>query len=83
MIVLDYLNGYKGSGKNAWKRGNEWLLGLVEASDANKRTLIALWNGEGQDTDTQLESPITTHMVQLDRDVENIEIRIIDSTLLY
>ncbi len=71
-------NWLQGSGKNEWERGNQWVMQMVEASDAVKRTLVVLWDGKGQGT----ELGGTAHMVQLARDTGSINIKIINAKKL-
>ena len=71
-------NWLQASGKNPWERGNQWVLQMVEAYDAAKRTLVVLWDGKGQEN----ELGGTAHMVQLAREGGSINILIIDAKKL-
>ena len=68
----------QGSDENFWERGNRWVIHMALASDANRITLIALWDGK-QEGDAPGG---TAHMVKLAEDTGKIHIKRIDSTQL-
>ena len=71
-------NWLQSSGKNEWERGNQWVMKIAEASDAAKRTLVALWDEQGQGS----RRGGTAHMVQLAQETGSIDIQIIDAKKL-
>ena len=69
----------KGKDKNQWERGNQWVLKMAEAADAEKITLVLFWDGQGQET--QLGG--TAHMYRLAQAAGSIDIKVIDANLLF
>lgn len=68
----------QGSGENFWQRGNRWVIQMALASDADRITLIALWDGK-QEGDAPGG---TAHMLKLAEDTGKVHIKRIDSTQL-
>jgi hypothetical protein len=68
----------RNSGLNAWERGNRWVLEMAQASEAQKVTLIALWDGK-----TTGDAPGgTAHLVGLARDAGTVIVDLIDAKQL-
>jgi hypothetical protein len=67
-----------GSGTNPWERGNRWVLQMALTADAERITLIALWDGNDEG-----DAPGgTAHMVRLARDTGQVDVKIIDAKRL-
>lgn len=64
----------RATGKNAWERGNQWVLEMALSSGARTIKAIALWDRK----ETSDGPGGTAHMVQLVRLSGNIEIDIVD-----
>jgi hypothetical protein len=63
----------KATGKDAWERGNQWVLEMARSSGARRVTAIALWDGK-----LTSDGPGgTAHMVKLARESGNIDVRIL------
>lgn len=64
----------KATGKDAWERGNQWVLEMARSSGACKITAIALWDGK-----LTSDGPGgTAHMVMLARHSGDIDVKILD-----
>jgi hypothetical protein len=64
-----------GSAVNPWERGNQWVLQMALASDAERITLLALWDGEQAGDDLGG----TAQMVRLARAAGRIDVKVIDT----
>ncbi len=67
-----------GSNADSWERGNRWVMQMALTWDAERITLLALWDGKKEG-----DAPGgTAHMVQLARDVGTIRIVTVDTKQL-
>ena len=62
------------SGMNFWERGNRWVMKVASASDADRITLIAFWDGKEKGDDLGG----TAHMVSLAEEAGSVHIHRID-----
>jgi hypothetical protein len=66
------------AGTNPWERGNRWVLQMALTAEAERITLIALWDGNDEG-----DAPGgTAHMVRLARDTGQVDVKIIDAKQL-
>jgi hypothetical protein len=66
------------AGTNPWERGNCWVLQMALSAEAERITLIALWDGKDEG-----DAPGgTAHMVRLARDTGQVDVKIIDAKKL-
>jgi hypothetical protein len=68
------------SGVNSWERGNKWVIELAESWNADKRTLLAFWDGKKDDKKTSDKLGGTAHMMSLAEQSGTLHISRIDST---
>lgn len=82
LLVLSEREGLpkwlSGSGVDSWERGNRWVARLAETWNAQRRTLVAFWDGLEQGD----ARGGTAHMVQLARASASIRIVHVDSKQL-
>jgi hypothetical protein len=64
-----------GTALNPWERGNQWVLQMALASDADRITLLALWDGEQAGDDLGG----TAQMVRLAREAGEIDVKVIEA----
>ena len=68
----------QGSDADPWERGNRWVLQMALTSEAERVTLIALWDGQDEG-----DAPGgTAHMVRLARSAGSIHVKVIDAQRL-
>jgi hypothetical protein len=68
----------QGSNTNPWERGNRWVLQMALTAEAQRITLLALWDGNDEG-----DAPGgTAHMVRLARDSGQVDVKIIDAKQL-
>lgn len=66
------------TGTNPWERGNRWVLQMALTAEAERITLIALWDGKDEG-----DAPGgTAHMVRLARATGRVDVKIIDAKQL-
>ena len=66
------------AGTNPWERGNRWVLQMALTAEAERITLIALWDGKDEG-----DAPGgTAHMVRSARDTGLVDVKIIDAKKL-
>jgi hypothetical protein len=62
------------SGIDPWERGNRWVMQLAQGWDAQRVTVLVLWDGQDDD-----RTGGTAHMVRMAREVGRFELVVINS----